>query len=421
MKRFVLVVSLFICVLLFAGGLFLRKGIQLESFNAGPATLSNISLKWQNKLDLQIENCVIDLPQNETGKTSPDLSVIEKIVPLVQWIDRFFSRISVQEIRIAEISGSFLYETFRSHITLSSSLLDGHANIRLDGNKLIADIEDLRSDKFSSHASGNIQFDLKEKSGSGQFAVNLAGSLPMLLNLTMDTRKFSFEGQENGKITTITPFVDLFGLEQNIQKWITEYLTGSQYKLKSFKGNFPWSNPLHILESFYAEARVEDCEYAFAPDLEAIKSDYADAIFQKGVLVIKPHDATFYGQDTEDSWLDINFNDVDNILLTAYITTHAQANQDIINLVEYYDIPLPFLQTEGKTVADLTLIVNLETELVTAHGTFVIDEGRVDYNKKNYGVLLLLNSSKLVLKICLWLTSQGSLMQKRMWETLTSS
>lgn len=386
MKRFFLIASLFICLLLIGCGLLLKKGVELESFSIGSAALSNISLKWQNKLALQIGKLAIELPQDETGKQSPDLSVIEKIVPLVKWIDRFFSRISVQEINVAEISASLLYQTSQSHITLSSSLLEGRANIRLDGNKLIADIEELRSEKFHSHASGNIEFDLKEKAGSGQFTVDIAESLPMLIRLTLDTKQFSFEGQENGKVTTITPFVDLFGLEQNIQQWITEYLSGSRYELKAFKGDFPWSNPLHIVESFYAEARVHDCEYTFAPGLEAIKSDYADVVFQKGVLVINPHEATFYGQDTEDSWLDIDFNDPDNPLLTARIITHAQANKDIINLVKYYDIPLPFMQTEGKTAADLTLTVNLETELVTAKGTFVIDEGRVDYNEKNYGV-----------------------------------
>jgi hypothetical protein len=385
-KRFLLISSLLICVLLVAGGLFLKRGVTLESFSTGPANLSNISLKWQNKLELQIENLAIEIPQNEAGQQSPDLSIIEKIVPLVKWVDRFFSKISIQKISASEISGSLLYQTSRSHIKLSSSLLAGRVNIRLDGNTLIADFKDLHSEKFHTRASGGIRFDLKEKSGGGQFSVNITASLPMLIKISLDTKQFSFEGQENGKITTITPFVDLFGLEQNIQQWITEYLTGSRYELKTFKGDFPWSEPLHILESFYAEVRVHDCEYTFAPGLEAIKSDYGDVVFQKGVLVILPHDATFYGQDTEDSWLDIDFNDPDNILLTAKILTHAQANQDIINLVKYYDIPLPFLQTEGKTKTDLTLTVNLETEQVTAHGTFIIDDGRVDYSGENYGV-----------------------------------
>lgn len=386
MKRFFLISSLLICVLLFVGGLFLKRGVTLEKLSAGSANLNNISLKWQNKLELQIENLNFEIPQNEAGQQSPDLSVIEKIVPLVKWVDCFFSKISIQKITASEISGSLLYQTSRSHITLSSSLLAGRVNIRLDSNTLIADFKDLHSEKFHTRASGNIRFDLKEKSGGGQFSVNIAESLPMLIKLTLDTKQFSFEGQENGKITTITPFVDLFGLEQNIQQWITEYLTGSRYELKTFKGDFPWSEPLHILESFYAEVRVHDCEYTFAPGLEAIKSDYGDVVFQKGVLDILPHDATFYGQDTEDSWLDIDFNDPDNILLTAKILTNAQANQDIINLVKYYDISLPFLQTEGKTETDLTLTVNLETEEVTAHGSFIIDDGRVDYNGENYGV-----------------------------------
>jgi AsmA-like protein/uncharacterized protein DUF3971 len=386
MKRFLLSLFLFVCVLLLAAAFFLKRGVNIDSFSTGPATLSNISLQWKDKLDLEIERLAIDVSGSMSDKLSPDVSIVDRIVPLVRWIDRLFSRISIQEIRAGETGGVLLYEASLCNFSLSSQLIDLQATIRLDDTTLIADIEELQSKRFHSHASGELRFDLKERSGSGQFEANLADSLPVILELILDHKQLSFQGKENGTITTITPFVDLFGLDQNVQRWITEYLKGSRYELKTFKGNFPWDKPLHLLESFYAEVRVEDCEYTFAPGLEPIKTDYTDVNFKKGVLSIIPHDSTFYGQDGEDSWLDINFNDFDNIVLTAYILTHARANQDIVNLVEYYKIPLPFRQTKGTTEADLTLSVNFNNEQVTAHGVFLIDEGRVEYDQKNYGV-----------------------------------
>ena len=56
MKRFLLFFFLCITLLLFTGGLFLKNGVQITAFTAGPATLSNLSLKWQSKLELQIES-----------------------------------------------------------------------------------------------------------------------------------------------------------------------------------------------------------------------------------------------------------------------------------------------------------------------------------------------------------------------------
>ncbi len=378
----------FLCItlLLFTGGLFLKNGVQVTAFTVGSATLSNISLKWQNKLELQIESLDVKLSDDECDKQSLDLGFTNRIVPTFQWIDRLFSKISIETIRVDEISGDLLYESSLCTLNLFSSLFTGHVTLKLEEGKLIVDIKDLKSEQYHSQASGKLQLDLQEKSGSGQLTAKLADSLPVILDFTLNDTQLSFQGRENGTITTITPFVDLLGLNKNTQPWITDYLTGSRYELKTFKGNFPWDNPLHLLESFYAEVRVEGCEYTFAPGLDAIKSAYTDVVFAKGVLVIRPQDATFYGQNTANSWLNINFNDPSNILLTTHILLHAKVNKDIVTLLKYYNIPLPFMQTKGKTAVDLILTVNLNNGSVTAHGTFKVDEGRVDYRQKNYEV-----------------------------------
>lgn len=403
MKRFVLILVLVFSVSLVAGGaILLERGVYVESLHVGPATFSQLSLQWQQKLHLQIENLVIDLPskqrQEGQSKQPPDLSGVDDIVPIVKWVDRLFARISIVTIIVDDVRGSLLYEDCLGHIDLSSPVFSLQATLGLEAGSLVADIEKLESEKYQSHASGEFRFDLKEKRGSGQFTANLAGSLPVLFELNVDSQQLSFQGKENGTITTITPLVDLFGLSSNIQRWITDYLTGSRYELKSFKGDFPLEDPLHLLDSFTAELRVEDCEYTFAPGLEPIKTAYTDVVFKKGVLNILPHAGRFYGQDTEDSWLNINFNDPENILLTAFILTHAVGNADIMNLLGYYNIPLPFVQKTGKTGVDLTLAINLNHLEVTTTASFQIEDGLIEYRSKPYRVqnaLLRLQNSKI--------------------------
>lgn len=381
MKRLLLILIAFFIVLLLAGGLLLKRGLHIENLVIGPAALSNISFEWQSKLELQIEHLSIDVRQDSNEKKPLDLSGVEKIIPALQWVDRLFAKISVQDIRRGDFRADFLYASSVGSFTLLSPYIDLHAALKMDADELVITVNQLSSKAFQSQASGEIRVDLRAKTGHGQLDANLANSLPVRISFSADQQQFSFEGQENGTITTITPFVDLFGLSQNIQRWITDYLTGSRYTLKTFSGNFPWDNPLHLLESFYAEVRVEDCQYTFAPGLEAVKTQYTDVTFKQGILGIVPHESTFYGQDGGDSWLDINFNDFDNILLTAYIQTSAVANADIMNLLKYYDMPLPFLQTEGKTKTDLTLAINLNTEAIDATGRFLIDKGIVQYDK----------------------------------------
>lgn len=402
MKRFFLVFLLLSSVLIFAGGLFLKRGIYIESWSAGSVTLTDMLLRWDTRLELDIERLFFEASRDNGGnKSLPDLSFVDKVAPLVRWIDSLFSRISVETISGGDMAGSLLYESSLAQIVLSIQGVDLKGTVRLEDGSLIADIPEFTSDKFHSRASGVVRLDLDTQIGSGEFSLNLADSLPVKLSFFMDREQLSFKGAGFGETTDITPFVDLFGLDHSIQKWITDYLSGTRYNLKSFSGNFPWKNPMFLAESFLAEVRVVDCQYGFAPGLETIRSDHTDVLFRKGVLIITPHESRFYGQDGGSSWLEINFNDPDNILLTAHILTKAKVNQDIVNLLQYYDIPLPVLQTEGEAAVDLTLSINLNSEIITAQGLFLIDDGRVDYSGRNYGIKdarILLDTTRIVFK-----------------------
>ena len=381
----VLGLFLFFCTVLVFTGVLLKKGIRSDGFVIGPATVSGVILQWRDKLDLQVDSLNLELTQGGGG-IPKDLSFIDTGVRIVQGLDFLFQEISIETITIGEMIGRVQLVKGASFIRLAAKDFELRSRVQMEQDILRFDIEEVISKAFHSSGSGQIRLHIKEKQLTGSLAVNLTESLPLTLNFTADRERIAFHGTEAATITTITPFVDLFGLSENIQRWITDYLTGSRYNLKTFRGNFSWEDPLQLLETFYAEVRVEDCEYTFAPGLEAIKTDYTDVVFQEGVLNITPHDSTFYGQDGEDSWLDINFNDPHNIILTAYILTHAVANEDIINLLTYYGLTLPFLQIEGKTGTDLTLAINLNKTLITTRGHFLIDDAVVVYEKKKYGV-----------------------------------
>lgn len=400
-------VRLFIGLILFlsvtAGvtGFFLKRGVSLESLHFAALTVTGMHLQWHDKLDLQIEKIFLHDSQGQGGDSPKDLSVLDKGVRACLLGNKLFSRIVVQEIHYRDLHATLHLEQDASFFSLKSEDLTIRSNLGIEKHILSMDVTEASSERFKSQLAGHIRLNTLDEQATGSFTANLAGSLPVKFDFTADPGQISFQGSEAGRITDITPFVDLFGLDHNIQRWITDYLTGSRYHLKSFSGNFPLNDPLVLLDTFLAEVRVEDCEYTFAPGLEAIKTEYTDVVFKKGVLGITPHNSTFYGQDGEKSWLDINFNDPDNIILTAYILTHAVANDDIMNLLKYYGISLPFKQVAGKTGTDLTLAINLNETLVTTRGRFLIDEGRVQYDQNSYGLkdtIISLEGTKVTLE-----------------------
>ena len=372
------------CLSLVSVGFMLTRGVHFENLQVGKIFVSGVSLRWQGKLDLQINK--ISPGGGQGGEFSDYFGIVDEVIKASFWGEKFFSRIVLNEIEIGDMTASVHLERQLSYVTFIGKGLDVRADLDIDGDVFLIHLAKAVSSRFHSQLSGDIRINGKDKEASGALSADLGGVLPVFLDFTADPKQISFHGRESGEITDIKPFVELFSLDPTIQPWITDYLSGSRYNLKTFSGSFPWADPMVFLQSLYAEVRVDDCEYTFAPGLEAIKAAYTDVVFNKGVLAITPHNSTFYGQDGEQSWLDINFNDPDNIILTAYITTTAVANQDILNLLSYYDIPLPFRQTKGKTATDLTLAVNLNSEDVTAHGTFMIDKGAVEYGQKSYDV-----------------------------------
>ncbi|MGI9536038.1 MAG: AsmA-like C-terminal domain-containing protein, partial [Desulfocapsaceae bacterium] len=67
-----------------------------------------------------------------------------------------------------------------------------------------------------------------------------------------------------------------------------------------------------------------------------------------------------------------------------YIKTRAVANDDILTLLDYYKIHLPFKQIEGKTATDLQLAINLNKVEVEAQGVFEIDAGAIEWDGKTF-------------------------------------
>jgi len=395
--RALTILLLIACLIVLATGLLLKKGIEIDEFTIGTATVSDFSLQWLDKLEIGIGT--ITVGEQENPGFDKDFSLIGKGIRAAGFLGNFFSSISVKDIRIGELTGSLhLAEgSETSFFNLTSNDLVLRSTLILKENSLVVDLKELASKRFDSQVSGQIQINGGEDHITGTLSANLAGVLPVTLDFTADQKQISFSGEEAGVITNIIPFVDLFGLDINIQRWITEFLKGSRYNLKIFKGVIPWQDPGVILDTLYAEVRVDDLEYIFAPGdpgLEPIKADYGDVVFSKGVLAIVPSEAVFYGHEIRGGGVQIDFTSPADIILTTYIKTTARANDDILTLLNYYNIPLPFKQKAGETKVDLVLTINLNKGQVETSGIFLIDNGAIEFGGKNYGV----KDARIVLK-----------------------
>ncbi len=376
------------CLIVLVSGVMLKKGIHLGHFTIGEISISEFSLIWRDRLEVQIDTITITKGSN-TKDAPGGASFVREVVKAARVYNKFFSISSIDNLVIGEQRLTInLYQGDDQTNMLELVTPDFSLRSRLifEEDDLVIDILEAASSQYNTGLTGQVRLEVENDRVSGALSAIINGSFPVSLDLVADSEQISFEGREAGKITDIKPLVDLFGLSHNIQRWITDYLSGNRYHLKLFKGTLPWNNPKEILDTLEAEVRVDDTEYVFAPGLEPVKDRYTDVYFQKGVLIIKPNEATFYGQDCGESWVDIDFNDPKNILLTAHIKTRAVANDDILTVLNYYNIRLPFKQVEGKTATDLRLAIILNKKKISTEGVFEIDEGAIEFGGENYKI-----------------------------------
>jgi hypothetical protein len=372
-------------------GYFLKKGIHIEELTVGGITISDSNVIWDRKLELEISEISLNTKQkSSTPKAEKNPTrLIGKGIEYGNYLLKVFSKLHIKKLKLGATSVEIdLNQTDApsNSLIVRSDDFSFNSDLTFKKDSLTIDIIEASSARFRTGVSGSMQLDGGRGELSGDLTALINKKFPVAVHFTADGNSLSFSGKEAGEITEINSLVDLFGLRHGIQRWITDYLSGSRYHLKSFKGVVPWNNPKEILNTLEAEVTVDDTEYTFAPGLEPVKAGYTQVLFKHGVLDILPNGATFYGQDCGKSWVDINFNDPKNILLTAYIKTTAVANDDILTLLNYYKIPLPFKQVEGETATDLELAIILNKQQLEARGVFDIEDGVIEWGGINYKV-----------------------------------
>lgn len=396
------IIYLFVAVVLSAGlttaglALFLRQGIHIEYFSWKSIQLENCSIVWDNKIRVSIETINIT-PDGTENSSLPDVKDIRSYLMAGKHAGPFIAEIGIEHLKFKDFSGALKYTGWSDEapgvIHLSSPDITLDVTIQHDGRDFLLKFNELSSKAYISTITGSARI-TDEPLVTGKLLADIAGMLPLGLTFSADSKGLSFAGDKPVTIDSIKPVVDLFQLGPVLSPWVSEYLKGSNYQLTHLEGMLLWDDPASFLDSLHAKVRVQDCEYTFAQGIEPIKSEYTDVVFQKNILNIYPHNAGFYGQDCEKSWVKIDFAEPTEPILTAYINTRAVLNDDIINLLDHYRISMPFMQLEGTTAVDLVLEINLANIDLDATGTFKIDRGVLEYQ----GIALEVSDAVVLLK-----------------------
>ena len=164
--RVLISVVLIVCLIIFSAGILLKTGIELDTISVGRVMVSDFSLIWQDKLELQIGTVVI-AEQNGSTTSSKGLKSVSRGISVSRQLVKLFSRVSIGKIRVGGFTGAVNLQQDAgpeaSSFSLTSDDITFRSKLVLEPDTLVVDIREASSKRFNSMATGQIRVDIDKE------------------------------------------------------------------------------------------------------------------------------------------------------------------------------------------------------------------------------------------------------------------
>ena len=332
-------------------------------------------IKLDKKLLLHAKRIDVSLSNRNKDKTA--LLGMPNISSLIDFARQSFQSFKIDELNLDGYQVTFSYmdtplSPQDNSATLQSEEITAKLFYRVYEEHVVIDLPHLKHTPSNITISGRSVMDFNDDMTYTLFTLSLPDCANIQLAAKDDGNAVAFSAHSN-EFTDLAPVVKLFELPYNISKWIVDKNDAISYQLLGAQGVYEYMDPNTIINTLFLHAREKGLQYTFHEDISAIASTVTDVYFSQGILKIKPHHASYNKHPIDDGSVTIDFNH-DHTLLEVDLKMETTLEQDIVDIVNAYKIPLPLLQENGETDAHLTINIDLETEEASATGQFFVKQ-----------------------------------------------
>ncbi len=379
-KIYFIIVSFlsFIFLVLCIVFILLQNGLYIENISTPNIKIKKLYIKWNEKLNISIEEALITKKKEQT-KTTLDYKMVKKIFEELVLFDDWFESITIDKIMFNEIFGSFRYAYGDSgYLKASSADFSLLSTISLDANFLNLTITGFQDKKRDIKVDGNILINTlrPELITSLNININNDASIKLYTYLNQTKAFYTLESLQN--ISDIEHIINLFKLDESVKYWAYNAIEMSYVTLESAYGWLEYEKLEDIYKNIYVKAIVNDLNYTYNKEVDAIHSKYTILEYKEGILFIYPKEAYTYDFYLDKSWLKIDFTQPEE-MLTLELLFKGVVDKNLLHLLSTYKINLPIRQNTGSVNTNLKILVNLRTIDVTAEGDFFTKSANFNY------------------------------------------
>ncbi len=404
-KKVFNVIIFFVAIftLLFVIHKTLSNGIHIQNLKIGKLGISELYLKLNNKLSLEIDR--VDLSaffHQDPNKKHLEVSDLVKNIRYGIWAVSYFEKLKVKEIILDDknkaniffdgnkyelefpgVKGDFSLENDKNIKLKIINLLFKHVKVQVDGNahyspkarKMAFDliVKPLNEPSATLHLKGLTDLKTIELRANTSFMKSLAFLKPL------------FQQQS----------------QKNLKTWIFDKIQFSSFKIDNalIKANFTPNKFLpSLLENSAIQATLINPSVAFNDNLSPIKMDKTELILKNNQLFIQPQKTTYENIDLTGTYATFSHL-LQAPKLELFIKTAPNYyNDSIKELLSAYKVILPLDKINTPASADLKLTLQFlknTAPLFSVQGGVTLQEGTLSL----YNIPLYTQSAQINLDI----------------------
>ncbi|MEN4053227.1 AsmA-like C-terminal domain-containing protein [Sulfurimonas sp. NWX79] len=367
----------FIFLSLIAAFIILQHGLYLDNVSFSNITIKNIYIKWNEKLNISIEE--LDIQKSKNSNSRVGMKDISKYLKLTSRFFLLTESVVIEKFQYADLKLSLKHNNKEKGFLIANSpSLHFDSHFKFHKHYLLFTIDKFSAldNKVSMH--GDLILDTEAKKIFSKLHLLMNNDADLTLYAVADKKRLDYTIQSHKDIEHIKEIVSLFPLPKEVKFWAIDAIAAPSLTIHKFKGFLEYNDLPAAYKHIYVKATANKLNYTYNTKLDAVHTQRTELEFVNGTLFIRPKEAYSYGMYLHKSWLKIDFTKPQE-LLTLHLLFDGMLNKDMLYILSSYGIDLPFLQHSGKVQTDLTIAVNLRTIKVDAQGSFFTKKANFDY------------------------------------------
>ena len=381
--RFFLFIFLFITLLF----VLLTNGIRIENLSLPKVKISQLYIKLDKKLIVNIDTVDIDIQSNKNSS----IEELHDITNKLPYLYSLFKSISIQNLIFDNKTIRFLYKNEIFYV--DSDFLTIDAKIRDWEDSIEVDIKQMILKDFHLELKGNLQAKLKEKlfDFRGNFTTfNINGGI----ELRVDKNELCYR-LNSKKFNSLKPFMDFLSkkveLEPLIAAWVYKKIVADEYQLHNLEGKFNLDTFNFYPKLMKAKATGKNAVIKFDENAPSALVNEMDVILKNDQLIFDVKKAEYQGKDVSNTKVHIYHLMTVGAGIVVDINANTILDDSIHAVLHAFDITVPITQTAGTTEANVKIDIRfLPFGVASYTGYFKINDANLTlsglpiYSKSGY-------------------------------------